>query len=104
MTRTPPLMPVSSRSSHGRGGPSERDKSSFHLQGDSMKKLFTLAVTMLLAGALSFAQADKTGSTDKKGGTTTTDSGAPKKGKAKSKKGSSKKSKKSSTTTTPAPK
>ena len=41
-----------------------------------MKKLFTLAVTMLLAGALSFAQADKTGSTDKKGGTTTTDAGS----------------------------
>jgi hypothetical protein len=65
-----------------------------------MKKLFTLAVTMLLAGALSFAQ---TGSTDKPAGTTkTTDASSGKKGKAKSKKGSAKKGKKKSGSSAPA--
>jgi len=62
-----------------------------------MKKLFTLAVTMLLAGTLSFAQTG--GSTDKPAGTTKTDSG--KKGKSKGKKGG-KKSKKGQGTTAPA--
>ena len=66
-----------------------------------MKKLFTLAVTMLLAGSLSFAQAPS--STDKPAGTTkTTDASSSKKGKAKSKsKKGTKKSKKGESSPTP---
>ena len=70
-----------------------------------MKKLFTIACTLVLGSALSFGQATQTppagGTTDSKTSTTKTKSG--KKG-AKSHKGGKKAKKASTTDTTPAPK
>ena len=68
-----------------------------------MKKLLTIAFTLLLGASLSFAQTGggSTGSTDKPAGTDTSKGGTKKSGK----KGGTKKSKKNSGgTTTPPPK
>jgi hypothetical protein len=72
------------------------------LQGEQMKKIFVLAVTMLLAASLSFGQATG-GSTDSSTGKKAT--GKTKtKTKTKAHKGGKKGKKSSGGTTTPAPK
>jgi hypothetical protein len=80
----------------------------FPLKGELMKKLFTLACTLVLGGALSFAQAAQTPAA---GGSTTTEStstDAPKaatgKKKASHKKGAKKSKKSAGDATATAPK
>jgi hypothetical protein len=83
----------------------DQQHSELPFKGERMKKLFTIACTLVLGSALSFAQAAQTppagGTTDSKTSTTKTKIG--KKGATKAHKG--KKAKKASTTdATPAPK
>jgi hypothetical protein len=75
-------------------------------QGDCMKRLFTLAVTLLLGACLSFAQTGGgTSGTTGQTGTTTTDTGKKgHKGGKKGHKGGKKSKKNSGGTTTPPPK